>query len=65
MIIGFLKEVFKVNFCGFCVYYKNRLIMVSFGMLNMLVYIFIRKGFIYWVGIKYVVVFLFVWMCFI
>lgn len=37
--IGFLKEAPKVNLHGFCVYHKNRLIMVSFDMLNMLVHI--------------------------
>jgi hypothetical protein len=34
--IGFLKEAPKVNLHGFCVYHKNRLIMVSFEILNML-----------------------------
>lgn len=28
--IGFLKEAPRVNLSGFCVYHKNRLIMVSF-----------------------------------
>lgn len=41
--IGFLKEAPKINLNGFCVYHKNRLIMVSFEMLNMLAHIHLKK----------------------